>query len=388
MNARSFWIRITPFLLALLLGLAGWNASPVSSQPQGEGGLQWWAIANSGTDGMPLTVTGPGHVDGWGIRRCPSLASGWPCIFPVADKILFTQDYAGGLGIIVNGADVHDRWTWSHYYPGNAPEGGDPDWTCWFQIRSPHEAGNPTDYVALVTNCTPYGQLAYMPFAGGCPCSFTGGPMVGIAGCPVAPDVGTSTVIVDYTDPNGVITQAVAQDVMYLMHTPAVVLIHGYNASCDSVGLLEQNIEQELAVTDDRVKCFEYDSRKGVAAPVGRDVPGDLDRFVADLRQELGMGPDEEVDLVGHSMGGLVARYYAQRPWCPTIGSVSMLGTPNEGVFLAKGEKFTCAGVAIASWLLGGPLGGVPRVGRLRVSRHCRLGTRLVRIRSGFPRHR
>jgi len=319
-------------------------------------------MPNSGTNGMPLTATGPGHVDGWGIRRCPSLASQWPCIWPVPDKILFDKDYSAGLGIIVSDAQLHDRWTWSYYFPGNPPEGGDPDVTCWYEIRGPGEQGNPTPDVALVTNCTPYGWLTYtLRFPEGCPCSFTTGVLVGIDGCPFRPDLGTTTAIVDYTDPDGVTTPAVAQDNMYLMHTPAVVLIHGYNVNCDALDPLKANILQELAVTNDRVTCFEYDSRKGVAAAVGQDVPGDLDRFLARFRQELGMGPDEEIDLVGHSMGGLVARYYAQRPWCSTtIGSVSMLGTPNEGVWLAKLEKVACPIAAIPVAAVGGWIGGLP----------------------------
>ena len=37
MKASNLWIRTSPFLLALLLGLVSSNANPVSSQPQGEG---------------------------------------------------------------------------------------------------------------------------------------------------------------------------------------------------------------------------------------------------------------------------------------------------------------------------------------------------------------
>jgi pimeloyl-ACP methyl ester carboxylesterase len=136
---------------------------------------------------------------------------------------------------------------------------------------------------------------------------------------------------------------------MYLMHTPAVVLVHGYGANCGGLSTLEQNIEQELGVAGDRVACFKYgsdagyDSRKGVFAAAGGLAP-----FVRGFRQSLDMGFDEEVDLVGHSMGGLVARHYAQGPWSSTdIGSVSMLGTPNEGVWLAKLEKWACAPAAL-----------------------------------------
>ena len=85
MKAPNLWIRTSPFLLALLLGLAGWNANPVSSQPQGEGGFQAYVV--------------PGSSGGHGIFRCPSEG---PCIFPVSDKILFTEDSSGGLAISVS----------------------------------------------------------------------------------------------------------------------------------------------------------------------------------------------------------------------------------------------------------------------------------------------
>jgi len=236
----------------------------VSSQPQREGGLQAYAIPDSVPAGIPLSPTGAGHIDTWGILRCPSQESGWPCIFPVSDKILFTHDYEGGLAIIVSDAEVHDRWTWSYYFPGNPLEGGLPDVTCWMHIRQPGEPGNPTGDVALVTNCTPSGQLTYLQtYPSGCPCGFGYGAEVPVAGWPPQFELGTWTAVVDYTDPYGVTTPAVVQDNMYMMHTPAVLLIHGWEADCDNLLTLEQNLEEELAVTNDRVTCFDYNSRKG-----------------------------------------------------------------------------------------------------------------------------
>ncbi len=357
MKAINLWIRITPFLLALVLGLLNRTVDPVSSQPQGQGGLQWYAMPDSALGGAPLSPTGAGHIDSQGIFKCPAVG---PCIYPVSDKILFTQDRFGGLGIIVSGAAVHDGWTWSYYFPGNPPQQGVPDLTCWMEIYPPGEPPNTTGFVALVSNCNPTGVLEVVKtFPSGCPCSFSGVAVALIAGWPAEYELGTWTAIVDYTDHSGEPIPAVAQDNMYLMHTPAVVLIHGYMGDCDGLATLEQNIEQELAVSDDRVTCYEYDSRKGVATPAG-----ELERFVAGFRQDLGMGLGEEVDLVGHSMGGLVARYYAQRPLCLQIGSVSMLGTPNEGVQAINWEEFTCPAVGLASAVAGGgPLGFLGGVG-------------------------
>jgi hypothetical protein len=110
MKLTQLWIRIAPLLLALLLGALAPAGDPVSSQPQREGGFLVVPIPDSAVGVVPLGVMGAGHVDRQWIIRCPSLSSGWPCM-TVADKILFTQDYFGGLGITVSGAEVHESWT-------------------------------------------------------------------------------------------------------------------------------------------------------------------------------------------------------------------------------------------------------------------------------------
>ena len=73
-----------------------------------------------------------------------------------------------------------------------------------------------------------------------------------------------------------------------------------------------------------------------------------LASFVKDhFRPELLMKLEEGVDLVGHSSGGLVARYYVERLDASAdgpIGSINMLGTPNDGVWLGQVEKYMCPG--------------------------------------------
>jgi pimeloyl-ACP methyl ester carboxylesterase len=338
MSAAKFLTRVPFFLVVLALAVVSWDGKPVSSQPQGEGGFESYVVPGGPLGGGPLSPTSPGHVDDWWVFRNPPIAG----YMAVADKIVFTKDDSGGLAIAVSSAEHHDKWTWSFYFPGNPPGGGVPDKSCWAEIRAPGDPGNPYSVPALATNCTPSGFVEVYAFPGPCPCSFGAwiGPL--IAGYPAESEVGTWTAIVDYTDPGGVPTPAVAVDNIYLMHTPAVLLIHGYMGSCNSLDQLESAIEQELAVTQDRVGCYDYDSRKGVE-PAARAMAG----YVRDVfRPSLGMGPDQEVDLVGHSMGGLVARYYYQFRWGSPdgpIGSISMLGAPNEGVWIAELEKFMCA---------------------------------------------
>jgi hypothetical protein len=356
-------------LFAGTLALFSWGARQALSQPQWEGGLAPYDVPQAPSGAGALTLTGTGHIDYQAIIRSPS--GGWPVRIE-SDKILFTGDIGGGLGVHIAGGEMHDKWTWLYY----DPEGALYSSQCYIQIRNPGEQGNSTPYVALVTNCpgVPGQQWAVLEtFASGCPC--TSGTVwtlaVPIAGHPPEAETGTWTAFVDYTDPGGVTTPGVAHDDMYLMYTPAVVLMHGYDASCGDLSDtgpehlgLEQLVEQELAVTPDRVQCFEvedqngYDSRKGVKTAAIA-----MPYFVQDLRASLAMGPDEEVDLVGHSLGGLVARYYYRFWWGANdgpVGSISMLGTPNQGVWVANLEPFTCAfAEAMLGWIpFFGPFAG------------------------------
>jgi len=49
-----------------------------------------------------------------------------------------------------------------------------------------------------------------------------------------------------------------------------------------------------------------------------------------------GHPPGAAVDVVGYSMGGLVARYLVEKAgWAPRVGTLVMLGTPNHGTIAA-----------------------------------------------------
>ena len=49
-----------------------------------------------------------------------------------------------------------------------------------------------------------------------------------------------------------------------------------------------------------------------------------------------GYGPDAAVDIVGYSMGGLVARHLVEHAgWARRVGTLVMLGTPNHGTMAA-----------------------------------------------------
>ena len=77
MKATNLWMRTTPFLLALLLGLLNWTAEPVSAQAESDGRLQpYWMAATTPPDGQTLlrTLDTPNPQEGAGFGR--SMAMG------------------------------------------------------------------------------------------------------------------------------------------------------------------------------------------------------------------------------------------------------------------------------------------------------------------------
>lgn len=300
---------------------------------------------------VALTTAGsPGRIDLVSMIRLPA--------FPhparqSLDRFAFTTDVAGGIALTVSGALVHDRWTWRYYRPGVSPETG-PLWnSCAVEILAPGDPGNPTASTALVA-CTGESLREY---PSGCPCSTNAMSMLlNMAGTSTLSYPGLWTTVIDFRDgSSGAVTTAVIQRTFDLKLTPAVLLTHGYNASCSFLSGLESAIEVQLAIPLSYVQCFSYDSRKGVRIPAI-----DMAQRVRTLRQTLGLNPLQPVHLVGHSMGGLVIRMYFEEYYSVTdgpIGSLNMLGTPNNGVALTRVADYKCAVAALIP-VVGGYVAG------------------------------
>jgi len=102
-----------------------------------------------------------------------------------------------------------------------------------------------------------------------------------------------------------------------------------------------------------------YNSGRHISSN-GRDLAAHLDDLVAGWPV-----PVEEVNLIGHSMGGLVARsacHYATveaRPWAPLVRRIFLLGAPN------RGATFEQAAAAILAGLQALPVGATRTLGRL-----------------------
>jgi pimeloyl-ACP methyl ester carboxylesterase/photosystem II stability/assembly factor-like uncharacterized protein len=112
----------------------------------------------------------------------------------------------------------------------------------------------------------------------------------------------------------------------------SVVLVHGWDGDNNDytcgMETLQQWLIQDLNASGQafNVYCLIYRSREGVAAGA------------ADLRNLINILPPGKVDIVAHSMGGLVARYYIERldgGHQDRVRSLTMLGTPNLGTPVA-----------------------------------------------------
>ena len=114
-----------------------------------------------------------------------------------------------------------------------------------------------------------------------------------------------------------------AQDVS----APVVVFIHGFTSHGRYLAPLASHVAEEGWVT----ALFNYDSYRGIDRAAA-----ELDYLLADLIQPL---RDQGLALVGHSMGGLVARCFAST--CDNglqlaLRGIATLGTPHRGTLSRK----------------------------------------------------
>lgn len=290
----------------------------------------------------PASAASPGHVDASALVRFPI---GYPGTLST-DKIMFTGDDSAGTLIQVSGGQLYDKWRWRYYRPGNVLAVD-----CYLQIVPAGTPGNTSGTVALIESCNGVLSTTTHTFPSGCPCSFgyTGIVFV-ITGSVAATYQGTWTNTVDFTDAANVTTASVAQSDIYLVKTPLVAVLHGFNSSCGGVATLQTNLAQLLAIPANRIRCYGYRYSDGIAASAAGLGPW-LRRFNEEVDPT-----QSEIDIVAHSEGGLVARYYEQVDvnglLDPAIGSIAMLGTPNQGVNIAKFERYLCPSAARVNLLV------------------------------------
>jgi pimeloyl-ACP methyl ester carboxylesterase len=128
---------------------------------------------------------------------------------------------------------------------------------------------------------------------------------------------------------------------------PPVLVIHGYLATKGSVHLLEEHLAKRGHI----VMSFRF-------GPINlgdiRNSAGLVARKVESIIAQTGVS---HVDIVGHSMGGLVGLYYVKRlGGRHRVRRLVLLGTPTQGTWSALLGLFTAPlGLASLQLLPGSP---------------------------------
>ncbi len=98
-----------------------------------------------------------------------------------------------------------------------------------------------------------------------------------------------------------------------------VVLLHGYGRS----NFATENLAEKINKAGYNVVPIEYES---------------INQNIDELKQEIIRKIDaccsrkaEKIHFVGHSMGGLLIRYYLDKRRIDNLGKVVLMGTPNKG---------------------------------------------------------
>ncbi|HZX44962.1 MAG TPA: alpha/beta fold hydrolase, partial [Candidatus Nanoarchaeia archaeon] len=119
-----------------------------------------------------------------------------------------------------------------------------------------------------------------------------------------------------------------------------VIMVHGFTGNPKTW----DNMDEYL--TDKGYITYRYDYSPGLGDI--KVAAGGLSDFVDSIKKEIGV---PKVDLIGHSMGGLVSRWYA-KAHPENVRKLLMTGTPNHG-----SSRFNAA-----KWLMygGAMLGGFP----------------------------
>jgi len=128
------------------------------------------------------------------------------------------------------------------------------------------------------------------------------------------------------------------------VHAAPVLLIHGFGHNHSGWWVLRRHLQ---AAGFGTVETFDY-------SPVARDIPGTARRLadaVEGLRRRTGA---DKVHIVGHSLGGLLARWYVQElDGAASVDTVITLGTPHEGTWAAwAAPGRTAAELRPGSWVV------------------------------------
>lgn len=124
---------------------------------------------------------------------------------------------------------------------------------------------------------------------------------------------------------------------------PPVLLIHGFLGTRGSMYLLEKRLR------DDGFMVISFN----IGAVNTRDIRRSAFLIRTKIERILADSPGQKIDVIGHSMGGLIGLYYAKKlGGASRIRKLVMMGTPMRGTWVALAGIATLGLWSTSSWQL------------------------------------
>lgn len=125
--------------------------------------------------------------------------------------------------------------------------------------------------------------------------------------------------------------------------SPPVLLIHGFLGTRGSMYLLERRmVEDGFVVVSFNIGTLNV-----------RDIRRSAFLIHRKIERVLAQTPWQKIDIVGHSMGGLIGLYYAKKLGGHTrVRKLVMMGTPVQGTWVALAGIATLGLWSTSSWQL------------------------------------
>lgn len=125
--------------------------------------------------------------------------------------------------------------------------------------------------------------------------------------------------------------------------TPPVLLIHGFMGTRGSMFTLERRL------LEDNFHVFSFN----LGAINTRDIRGSAFRIHRKIENILSQTSVDRIDIIGHSMGGLIGLYYVKKlGGASRVRKLIMMGTPLHGTWAALAGVLTLGAWSASSWQL------------------------------------
>jgi len=125
--------------------------------------------------------------------------------------------------------------------------------------------------------------------------------------------------------------------------SPPVLIIHGFLGTRGSMYLLERRL------VDDGFVCVSFN----LGTLNVRDIRRSAFLIHRKIERILAQTPSQKIDILGHSMGGLIGLYYVKKLGGHTrVRKLLMMGTPVRGTWAALAGVVTLGLWSTSSWQL------------------------------------